>query len=89
VAALESLKGDPGTHILNDPEGPWIVAGYFSLLGEKETALNLLEKAVEIGWCNFPLFSEIDPLLEGVRGESRFDGLMKRVKPEWEAFGLE
>ncbi len=65
---------------------PWIVASTYALAGAKDQALEWLEHAVDIGWINYPLFSEQDPLLESLRGEKRFKELMVTVKARWEAF---
>ncbi len=62
------------------------LACIFSLLDEKEEALNWLERAVNGGFINYPLFSKLDPLLENIRTEPRFKNLMERVKHEWENF---
>jgi non-specific serine/threonine protein kinase len=65
---------------------PWFMAECFSLINEKEEALKWLEHAVDRGWFNFPLFSELDPFLANIRNEPRFKKLMERVKYEWEHF---
>jgi TolB-like protein len=70
----------------NDPEGPWLMAGFFGLLDEKTEALSWLERAAARGWINYPLFYRIDPFLACVRGEERFQKLMERIKREWENF---
>ncbi len=72
----------------NDPEGPWLTAGCFSLLEEKNEALTWLERAAARGWINYPLFCRIDPFLANIREEERFQKLMQRIKPEWEKFTL-
>ena len=60
-----------------------------ALAGAKDEALTWLERAVEQGWINYPLFSKQDPLLESIRGEERFRELMVKVKRDWEDFGAE
>jgi TolB-like protein/Tfp pilus assembly protein PilF len=72
----------------NDLEGPWLAAGCFSLLGEKNESLAWLERAAARGWINYPLFCRIDPFLATIRDEERFQKLMQRVRPEWESFTL-
>ena len=62
------------------------LAGIFSLLDEKKTALDWLENAINHTFINYPFLNEYDPLLENIRGEERFKKLMKRVKKEWENF---
>ena len=65
---------------------PWFIAECFALIDERAEALRWLEHAVDRGWCNYPLFSELDPFLANIRGEPRFKKLMERVKYEWEHF---
>jgi serine/threonine protein kinase len=57
-----------------------------ALIGEKERALDCLERDVNLGMINYPLMSELDPFLASIRGEERFHKLMERVKTEWEHF---
>ena len=70
----------------NDFHLPWFFAECFSLMGETEKALNWLDRAVDQGVINYPLLSRYDPFLENIRGERRYEELMKRVKQEWESF---
>ena len=65
---------------------PYTVAEGYALLGETAEALRWLERSVDVGWINYPYLSEIDPWLQGIRGEPRFEQLMQRVKREWEEF---
>lgn len=65
---------------------PWPMAEGYALLGDKDEALRWLERAVEKGNFNYPLWNELDPLLANIRGEPRFKKLMERVKHEWENF---
>jgi tetratricopeptide (TPR) repeat protein len=69
-------------------EGGWssVIASSFSLLNEKEKALDWLEHAVNQGYIDYPYFSKHDPFLANIRGEPRFKKLMERVKHEWENF---
>ena len=53
---------------------------------EKEESLNWLEHVINKGLINYPLFNEIDPVLDNICGEERFKKLMERVKKEWENF---
>jgi TolB-like protein len=86
--ALQALNKKNREILWNDPEGPWLMAGVFALLDDKNEALSWLERAVARGWANYPLFSRIDPFLANIRGEPRFKKLMERVKHEWEHFEL-
>jgi predicted Zn-dependent protease len=62
------------------------LAEAYAILGEKEKAIDWLINSVNCGFINYPFYSEIDPLLENIRGEERFKKLMERVKYEWENF---
>ena len=84
--ALGSVTEELKTYAWNDSEVPWFMTQYYSMLDEKEESLNWLERAVDRGWINYPLFTEVDPLLENIRGEDRFKKLMERVKHEWDNF---
>lgn len=63
-----------------------IMAECDALIGEKDEAITSLECAVNLGAINYPLYSEVDPFLENIRGEERFKKLMEKVKIEWENF---
>ena len=84
--ATEAMHTDLRDYLWNDPEGPWWLTGWYSLLEEKDEAFSCLEHAIERGWINYPLFNKIDPFLENIRGEPRFKKLMGRVKYEWDQF---
>jgi non-specific serine/threonine protein kinase len=58
----------------------------FAAIGESTESMKWLERAVEKGWTNYPYLSSLDPWLENLRDDLRFQALMVRVKREWEAF---
>ena len=70
----------------NDFGLPWFIANYYAMIEENDESLKWLERAVEYGLINYPLLSEIDPIIKNIRGEERFKKLMERVKYEWENF---
>jgi len=69
-----------------DFTNPWLVVAGYSLIGEKEEALNWLEEWIGLGCRNYPFLNKHDPFLANIRGEPRFKKLMERVKHEWEHF---
>ncbi len=55
----------------------WLACVY-ALEGDAEEAFRWLEQAIELGNENRPWF-EVDALLENIRGDARFTGLMERI----------
>jgi len=68
-------------------ESCW-AASFFAILGDFDTALDWLENSVNRGFINYPFMSQYDPFLTKMRGNPRYDQLMKRVKQEWENFEI-
>ena len=52
------------------------------MVGEKEKALDWLERWIDRGSFNYPMPAHGEPL----RGELRFRRLLDRIRPEWERF---
>jgi non-specific serine/threonine protein kinase len=84
--ATATLSESVRHYLWVDPELPWLMAGLYSVMDSKDEALRWLERAVDRGWINYPLFAEQDPLLENIRGDERFKELMSQIKPKWESF---
>ena len=84
--ALESLNDNIKNFFWNDADLPFLGAGGFALVDEKKEAIQWLEHAINKGFINYPILSEIDPFLENIRGEARFKRLAEQVKHEWENF---
>jgi Tfp pilus assembly protein PilF len=82
----ELVTGDYNKNLRSDSQDGYFASVLYVIAGMKNAALDLLETAVDNGFINYPLMSEKDPILEGIRGEARFKKLMKRVKHEWENF---
>lgn len=66
-----------------------LLAQAYALLGRREAALRWLERSVERGSIHYPFLSKMDPLLENLRNDPRFDALMERVRTRWEGFEAE
>jgi len=86
IQAAAALTNEIREFVWKDPEIQRFGTAGFALLDERKQALDWLEHAIDCGWINYPLFAEIDPLLENIRGEERFKDLMDRIKPRWEDF---
>ena len=83
---IDLIGGKLESYFWNDPEFPEWIAGWFATVGERDRAFHWLERWPDRGNINYPLAAHVDPMLEPLRGESRFQGLLDRVRPEWEGF---
>lgn len=54
-----------------------------ALSGETEEALDWLENTVRIGNINYPFWSQHNAWVDSIRGNSRFDAVMRDVEREW------
>jgi len=84
--ALNQISKDLYNLVLHDCEWATVLIESYSIIGENEKALDLLEHSVDGGLINYPFLNEYDPFLENIRSEPRFKKLMERVKHEWENF---
>src|SRR5262245_18125921 len=64
----------------------WWAADCFALVTEAETAIDVMERAVEFGFINAPWLSKYEPFLASLRSEPRFGRLMEEVRGAWRAF---
>lgn len=63
----------------------WMAESY-SLINEKDEAIDWLEHGVKSGFINYPFLMEYDLFLANIRSEERFKKLMEQVKHKWENF---
>jgi len=63
---------------MNEPVVLYNVACFYTGLGEKEHAIDLLEQAVSIGWGD-RAWMENDSDFESLRDEPRFQALLARI----------
>ena len=67
-----------------DFQYPWQLAIAWLLLGEKNEALSLLERAVSRGFWNHRFLGELDPHLAPLHDDPRFVALMEKARAEAE-----
>ena len=58
---------------------PYAIAFVYLGLGEKERAIDELERAYQSGDTNYLFLIKVDPLLDDLRGQPRFEGLVQKV----------
>ena len=54
-----------------------------ALAGKTDEALDWLENTVRIGNINYPFWAQHNEWVDSIRGNSRFDAIMRDVEREW------
>ena len=60
---------------------PYAVALVYLGLGQKERALDELERAYQRGETNYLFRVKVDPILDDLRGNLRFEALAEKIVP--------
>jgi len=84
--ALESVTEELKSAMSDNNLYPLLMADCYSLIGEKDEAIDWVENATQWGFINYDYLNKHAPFLENIRCEERFKKLMERVKHEWENF---
>jgi tetratricopeptide (TPR) repeat protein len=58
----------------------------YALANQKDQAIDWLENDIGLGFINYPYLSHLNPLLANIRGETRFQEIMEKVKAQWQEF---
>ncbi|MBI3950432.1 MAG: tetratricopeptide repeat protein [Acidobacteria bacterium] len=66
-----------------DGDGAYWLGSVYAMLGEKEEAIEWLQRAIRIGYENYPWF-EADANLNSLRQESRFQKILNGLQMRWE-----
>lgn len=72
------------SQVIDGDQAYWI-AGVYALLGEKDTALTWLRRAVELGNHNYPWF-ERDKNFDKLRNDPQYRNVMAEVRRHWEQY---
>ena len=70
---------------VRDPEADYKIAQAYAVLGEKNSALQVLKRSVEGGFFSYPYLAS-DPLLDAVRKEGEFAKILNAARARHEAF---
>lgn len=85
-AATAEITSDLEEASQQDSYLSWWMGDWFAILGREEEAVTCLRRAADLGFINWPVFSEIDTFLDPIRGSPSFQSLLEDVRAEWEAF---
>lgn len=85
---LELMTPELKTWGQRDPQWGHFMAQILTFAGMKEESLEWLESSVNMGFCNYPLLSDRDPINQYMKGDLRFEKLLERMKAAWEQFDL-
>ncbi len=90
AAAVDKLATDEFVAtIWPDLQYSLVMAQAQALLNRPDAGMKWLERSVDRGFIHYPYLSEVDPLLENLRGVPRFTKLIAKVKVQWENFVTE
>ena len=70
---------------VGDPEASYKIAQAYAVLGDKTSALRVLERSIENGFFPYP-YLEADPLLDNLRQEPRFVKLVQVARQRHDSF---
>jgi DNA-binding winged helix-turn-helix (wHTH) protein/TolB-like protein len=85
IALLRSAEKKIQERGVGDPEASYKIAEAYAVLGDKASALRMLRYSIENGFFPYSYFRN-DPLLENLRHEPEFAGLMSAAQHRQEAF---
>jgi len=81
--ALVELEFNVKPYAGQDPSLSTAVAAVYSLIGQRGQAIQWLEKAVSLGYQEYPWLVH-DPNLQNLNSDQRFQNLMANLKSQWE-----
>jgi len=64
----------------------WWLADCYTLVGERDAALDCVQRMIELGMFNYPFLARHEPFLAPLRDEPRFGSLLEQARKLWVAF---
>ena len=64
----------------------WWMADCYALVGERDAALDCVQRMIELGMFNYPFLAQHEPFLAPIRGEARFLALLEQARKQWDTF---
>jgi TolB-like protein len=85
VRILDETENRIAARGVGDPEALYKIAQAYVALGDKPAALRVLRSSIGGGFFSYP-YLLTDPLLDGLRGENEFKGMLTAARRRHEAF---
>jgi hypothetical protein len=82
---LHKLETKIEQRVVGDPEATYKIAQGYAVLGDKDSALRMLDFSIQNGFFSYPYFLK-DPLVDTIRREPRFAQLVNTARRRHEAF---
>jgi serine/threonine protein kinase/lipopolysaccharide biosynthesis regulator YciM len=70
--------------VIDGDQAYWL-GGVYAMLGDKQQALEWLNRTVELGNVNYPWF-ERDKNYDSLRGDAEYQAIMARIRQRWQAY---
>lgn len=86
--ALARLRPELVSALEGDPQYCWFLAHCHALVNDVDGGIRWVEAAASRGFINYPLLARLDPFLENLRGDARYQALMRDVERRWKALAL-
>ena len=86
TAASRSISPEVEATLGGDAQYCWFLAECYALANDSAASIRWLERAVSLGFINYPLLAERDPFLASIRKEPAFTSLINDVQRRWESF---
>ena len=85
LALLRTVESKINARGVGDPEAMYKLAQAYAVLGDRASAMRILERSIESGFFPYPYF-ERDPLLASLKEDPGFADLMHRTRQRHEEF---
>jgi len=82
-AARDAVTSELRTAATNSELLSREITHILALAGESDEALDWLENTVRIGNLNYPFWAQHNEWVDSIRGNNRFDAIMRDVEREW------